>query len=137
AAGGTREQFLKLVSDLGKEPSPAPQTEAAGPPVDPLSTHFEERLLERLQIEVLGHIDGRKAKVFSHFHKKSCTVDVDRLTYGMILNICGPVAKQHVCKGNDPVGDIATVSQVKDAIHLLAGYTAIGDETESGPGVWS
>lgn len=144
AAGGTKEKLIQLAAAVGLDDLPKPPSEikreeakAAGEnPTDPAATHYEKKITDALEIDVLGYIEGGKVKIWSRFHRKSEIVDVEKLTYTTLLRLCGPVVKAKVAAGGQAVGDENTVAEVKSAISLLAGYRKIDDETEVGQGCW-
>lgn len=142
-SGGTKEQLIQLAAairdgDLPKPPAQVKKEEAkaAGEnPTDPAATHYEKEITNALEIDVLGYVEGGKAKIWSRFHRKSEIVDVEKLKYETLLRLCGPVVKAKVATGQAQ-GDEYTVGEVKSAISLLAGYRRIDDDTEVGPGCW-
>lgn len=100
---------------------------------------IEKAIVSSIGIDVLGQC-GRGAKVYSEFHRKIEGIqDVAHLTYELLLLIAGPPVKEKVVKVKSD-GDLApgtyTLSEVKDAIALLAGRKRIGDQTELGVGCW-
>jgi len=99
-------------------------------------TIYEEQVLRALGLEVLGHLEGGKAKVFSIYHKRTHVIELNRLGYAGILQICGPTAKDRVVPSQTSDPGLCTVSQVRNAIALMSGFRKAEPENELGPGCW-
>lgn len=110
----------------------------AGIPKDPLAA--ERLACANLQLDVLGELGDRKIKVFSEFHGKTVTIDaVNRLSRADMIQICGPPARQFIYDGaanQDAAPGQMHISQVRDAIAMLAGHESAGEGIELGQGVW-
>lgn len=139
SAGGTPAKLNELISaapSLENKPSVPPAEVAVD---DPAAIHFESEILRDLRLDVLGELDGTggRVKVFAEDHRKSDIIaDVSKLSYERLVQICGPIIKAKVCRGEDATGGMHTLAEVKRAISLLSGYRRIGDDTEIGVGCW-
>jgi hypothetical protein len=105
------------------------------------STVTERQLCNMIQLDVLGEMENRHVKVFSEFHRKARVIEsVGRMGYEDLLQLAGPKVKEFVVRRDDeakPGAGTFPLSEVKDAIALLAGYRMIGDDTELGVGCWA
>lgn len=101
-------------------------------------TVFERRIMAALQLDVLGKVGDRGAKVFSAFHRRSEIIsDVSKLSYEHLLLKFGfPVKAQLKTSADDTSPDRFTLKEVKNSIALLAGYKTISERTELGVGIW-
>lgn len=98
---------------------------------------FEKQLLASIGVEVLGEHGLGRVKVFSDFHRKTDTIpDVSKLTFHRLLQIAGPIVREKVNNGQGDVPGMAKLSEVKQAISLVAGYHRISDASEAGRGIW-
>lgn len=133
-AGGTREQLIELARNV--QPGNIPARDPLPEPDDPAILHYERKLLSELGIDVLGETDEGRIKLFSGHHRK--TVEVARLnflSYAELLQAFGPIIKSKVrTEGDDP--ESYSMSQVKNAIGLIAGFTRLHSDNEAGPGIW-
>lgn len=153
AAGHTLAEFNEVIEaarnkaagEAGESPSPAQSRAAAianPEPRDVNATHFEDRLLADLGLDVLGELEGAKGavKVFSESHRKTDTIDhAEHLKYERLLQIAGPIVKAKVIRGDsdDKVEGTYTMQEVRQAIALMAGFRRINEmDAESGAGVW-
>ena len=100
------------------------------------ATVFEEQMLKTIGLVVLGHLENGKVKVFSLHHRRSHVVELNRLGYAGILQICGPEAKNHVVPSQSSDPGLCTVSQVRNAIALMSGFRKADREHELGIGCW-
>jgi len=143
AAGGTAAQLHELcattqVDLLASLPLAGPVKSESLDVNDPAATHFEKELLQEIGLDVLGEVpDSQGAvKVFSVDHKKTAVIsDVARLSFERLSMICGPTIKAKVSDGNES-GEGYSISQVRKAIALTAGYRRLENDAESGPGCW-
>ncbi len=123
AAGGTLAKFLKLAA-----------SEAAKPP-DPLAA--DRKLCEELHIDVLGHIDNHKVKVFSE--DRGCASVIDRigvLSYADALLFFGPIVREKIVSRGDPPPGMHSLDKLKESIAALASTESAGDDDIRGQGVW-
>lgn len=135
AMGHTADELQELI-DAALNP-PKVRGSATGAEADgDQGTRFEQQLVDALGLEVLGHTDAGKVQIFSRYHRRVHEVDLSRLRYAEILQLCGPVAKDRVDSGKSSDPGVATVSQVRNALALLSGFRRIRPEKELGPGCW-
>lgn len=128
-AGDYQSQSLKA---LDKQPDPTAVATL-------VSSSVEESLLASIRLEVLGEIEGSggKVKVFSEDHRKTDIIsDVGKLSYERLLQVCGPAVKKSVHQGQDDVPGVFTLKDVKQAIAVVSGFRRVGDDNESGQGMW-
>lgn len=103
-----------------------------------VDTHFERKICRDLQLEVIGEKDG-KIHLYSMMHQKTEVItDVSKLTHEKLMQICGPPAKSKVKTGDvdRQADDVYKLSEVKQAIALVAGYRRIEEGIERGAGIW-
>lgn len=108
---------------------------------DPALVATEKQIIDSIHLDVLGELERGGVKVFSEFHRKSHVIpQVSRLSYEELLQIAGPRAKRKVKRSQEGAGatngQAVAMSEVRDAISLLAGYKRIGEQTELGVGCW-
>lgn len=102
------------------------------------ATAVERQIMSMIRLDVLGQLERGGIKVFSEFHRKTEVIpDADRMNYGALLRIAGPVVKERVLvsKSDDTPGMFG-LDEVRHSIALLGGYKRIGDQTELGAGCW-
>lgn len=134
AAGGTEAEFKSLTSlaIIAGLPIEAP------PPPAGATEETDAKILERLGIDVFGEDDRGQVWVYSEgFRKTSPIKDVNRLSYVQLLQICGPGTRKIVYNGTDSTpADMVRLSDVKQAIALVAGRERFDEFADLGPGVW-
>lgn len=133
-AGGDKDELLRLAK--AAEPGRIPPPDPVPAPDDPAALHYEKKMLAELGIDVLGETDSGAVKLFSVHHRKTVTVSHLRfLGYDGLLQGFGPVIKAKVrTDGDDP--ETYSLTQVKNAIGLVAGFTRLRSDNEAGPGIW-
>lgn len=137
----TRERiYERAVKHSKPRASATTQPRADGQPtpvVDPLSE--DRRICEELGIDVLGEVEDGGVKVFSRYYGK--TVVLGRVVFQTITDLLqkiGPVAREkvYVSKDDKEIPGMYKLSRVQEAIALLGGSEAAGEEAELGQGVW-
>lgn len=144
AAGGTKGEFDRLVvelmnSDAGSNLDPAEKPANTTISTSLNSSEFDEKLLSEIHLGVLGEIEGSggKVKVFSEDHRKTDIIaDIGRLSYERLLQVCGPSIRKTVHLGTDDIPGIYTLKDVKQAIAVVSGKRRVGNDSESGCGIW-
>lgn len=98
----------------------------------------EKRVVDAIQIDVLGKLGENGALIFSKFHKRTERIhDVSKLTFPHLLEVGGPPVKARVMKGmKDDLPGMYSLEDVKESIALLAGYRPIGETMGLGAGCW-
>ena len=96
---------------------------------------IQEKILKKLQIDVLYEDEEGRIRVFSSLLRKSSWIrQVDRLKKDVAIQICGPPAMIHI--SNDPDGEETwSIADVRAAI-ALAASTRRGKDDERGVGIW-
>jgi len=104
------------------------------------STCREKMIVDALKLDVLGCNRKGGVKVFSLHHRRSVVIDRPaKLFYEDLLQIAGDPAKERIAKSKEEAEgstDTFLLSEVKEAISLLAGYKTLSDECELGMGCW-
>jgi hypothetical protein len=116
------------------EPIPETATEmkAAG------ELAYEQGVLNRIKLDVIGERENGTVVVFSLFHKKMREIhDIDKLRYPKLLQICGEPAKRAVTEvSSDSPNDQIAFNEVKRIIGYCAGYNLLDESRIAGPGCW-
>jgi len=102
---------------------------------DPLSE--DRKLCQELRIDVLGELPGGGVKVFSEHYGK--TVILERVVFQTptdLLQRFGPVVRERIHEGKEPIPGMFQLKTVRDAIALLGGLERAGQGVELGQGVW-
>jgi hypothetical protein len=140
----TFEDFWSLamatesIAAIGDAPEILAATESA--PVDrEAEVASEAEIMDAIKLDVLGSTDYNKARVFSLHHRKIETIsNISNMKLENLLEIAGLPARQRVFEGNEgdtPPG-MYSMTQIRRAIAMLAGYRKLTDESELGPGCW-
>lgn len=124
--------------DYGDQPAPDASepavTSPAGPEADDV---FEQQIVNKLCLDVLGEVRGDHCYCFSLHYKKIVRIpDIDRLKYSKLLQYCGSPAKRYVVDSGDAPQGMFTLREVRQAIAYLAGKRRIDDGSLTGLGVW-
>lgn len=138
AAGGTAEELRHLIENATVT---VPDFKVETPKIDlndPALLDPELKIVEKLGIDVFGEDDKGRIKVFSQYHRKTEYIrDIERITFGSLLRLCGPIIRQFVYEGQDDSPDeMFKIKDVKHAISTLAGYRRVSEDSELGLGVW-
>ena len=98
----------------------------------------EEQIVAALRLDVLGELEDGRIKLFSEEMRKAVVLrDVNRMSYADLLRIAGPPAKGLIYTGqDDPPPGFHKVGAVREAIAYIAGRRRLGEDSESGVGVW-
>lgn len=130
----TVSKLVEEVTEAEVAPPPAP-TSVVDKLVDQMT---DLQIMRKIGIEVLGELDNAKEiKVFSLYHRKIATIsDASKLSYQHLIQIGGPPTSRNVTCTNEPVEDMVSLIQVKDAISFLAGYHRLDSEHGAGIGTW-
>lgn len=134
AVAKTKPRASAIVSagPSGPGGQPAPGQPA---PVDILSE--DRKICEELGFDVLGETADGGIKIFSrHFGK---TTILQRIVFQQITDLLqkiGPVIREKVHPGKDDIPGMYRLQRVQEAIALLGGSEAAGEEKELGQGAW-
>ncbi len=124
---------------LSERSAPITIAKTAGGEVDYSKATFpvQERILKKLQIEVLYETEEGRIRIFSWLLRKSSWINsgnVDRLKKERFVQICGPPAMEHI--SSDPDGENSwSIADVREAIALMASARR-EEHNERGVGVW-
>lgn len=98
-----------------------------------------ERILQKLQIEILYEDESNAIRIFSTHQRKSSTIkDVTKLKHDALIQMCGAPAIENVVSSAsdaDPLQGPWSMADVRRALAALAGYRR-GKSDERGVGVW-
>lgn len=133
---GHRFEDLKALADQTDGQKPLPKTLTGEIDYSVARYPYQERVLKKLQLEVLYEEEDGAIRVFSINHKKSATIkNVNKVTKDDLLQICGPQIME-VVTNDQPDGDSQfSIKDVRTALALFAG-AARGKRDEKGVGVW-
>ena len=136
----TYERAVSHAKPKAKASSPATSVCPCGQTVvgaglDELSE--DRKICEELGIDVLGEVEDGGVKVFSRYYGK--TVILQRVVFQTttdLLQKIGPVVRDKVHTGKDPIPGMHRLQRVQEAIALLGGAESAGTDAELGQGVW-
>lgn len=98
-----------------------------------------ERILQKLQIEILYEDESNAIRIFSTLKRKSSTIrDVTKLKQDSLIQMCGEPAIEHVvasANDGDPIAGPWSMADVRRALSLLSSNRR-GKSDERGIGVW-
>ena len=133
AEGHTYADLLALADQAA--PVRVQKTDAGDIDYSTIRYPVQEKILKKLQIDVLYEDEEGRIRVFSSLLRKSSWIkQVDRLKKDMAIQICGPPAMIHI--SSDPDGEETwSIADVRAAI-ALAASTRRGKDDERGVGIW-
>lgn len=145
ANGGTAEELRRIIKatpeytgqPLVRFGHVAPKTvesriEEAG------GDQFGADIMAALGLDILGELEDGRVKLFSEYRRKIDIIrDVNRVTRADLLRICGSKALGIVFDGlgECPPG-MHAIKSIREAISYTAGFHRLGDEPDSGLGIW-
>ena len=135
--GHTYQDLLDLAE--AADPLPKPDPVAEGEVVDAEKGYVaDQRIVEELGLTVLGETEDRQVVVFSENNNqgKTQTLNVARLSYADLLQVCGPIAKERVHQAAEPVAGEYHFKRVLEALALLGGRRRVGVGDTCGRGCW-
>jgi hypothetical protein len=110
---------------------------AAAPPStpDPLG-HYRE-VCEKLGVEVLGEWPNQEIEVYSLPNKKTRRIkNVGKLDFPNLAQLCGLPVSKYVNPGGTDIPDMFKMSQVKEAIAMMASGCTLSEGSIKGRGAW-
>ena len=134
-AGNTYSDLVALAERTADEPKPK-KTATGEVDYSTVKYPYQERLLKKLQLEVLYEEESGAIRVFSLFNHKSSTIrQIRQLTHDMLIQICGPPAMEVITSDSPDGENTFSLSDARKAIALFAS-SARGTNEERGVGVW-
>lgn len=98
-----------------------------------------ERILQKLEIEILYEDEHQAIRIFSIHQRKSSTIkDITKLKHDALIQMCGSPAIEHVVASAtdaDPIAGPWSMADVRRALSTLSGYRRAKSD-ERGIGVW-
>lgn len=102
-------------------------------------TYGDEQIISLIGLDVLGELDDGSIRVYSRYHHKVTDIhgSIDHLGYAKLLQICGPLVRDHVDESPaEGESNKATLKVVRQAIGTIAGKRRISEQSMLGQGLW-
>lgn len=130
--------YAELLSLAEQElPASVPRTESGDVDLASAAYPDQDRMLKKLQVEVLYEEESSAIRVFSTCLRKSSTIrKISQLKLDDIYQICGPPAIEHIVTSAADAGDdLWTMADVRKGFAIAASKRR-GDHDERGIGIW-